>query len=116
MARILVIDDEKEILGVVETFLVRKGLEVMTAQDGKRGLQALDEGGTDIDLIVLDHKMPYLDGAGVLEEMKKRGIRKPVILLTGSIGKDTRDLEVDELLLKPIDLNELFVKIRDLIG
>ena len=116
MPKILVIDDEMEILSLVETFLVRKGFEVVTAQDGRKGLEALDELEREIDVVVLDHRMPYLDGAGVLQEMKEKGLKKPVILLTGSIGKETRDLEVDELLLKPIDLEEMLEKIRKFIA
>jgi len=116
MARILVIDDEIEILRIAETFLLRKGFEVMTAQDGEEGLRALDEAGPSIDLVVLDHRMPNLDGAGVLNEMRRKGIKKPVILLTGSIGKEIKYLKADATLLKPIDLDEMLEMIRKLVG
>ena len=116
MPKILVVDDEIEILSLVEVFLVRKGFEVITAQDGYKGLQAMGELGQEIDVVVLDHRMPYLDGVGVLEKMKDKGFKKPVILLTGSIGKEVRKLEVDALLLKPVDLEELLEKIKELSG
>ena len=113
--KILVIDDEMEILFLLEKFLTKKGFRVITADNGTEGLKIIDR-DRSIDLIVLDHRMPKLDGAGVLDGLKMRPEKVPVILLTGSVGKETRDLEVDAFLMKPIDLEELVEQANKLLG
>ncbi len=115
MPKVLVIDDERGILAVIEKFLRKKNFEVVTADDGDKGLEVFDE-DKSIDIIILDHKMPRLDGAGVLNGLTARGNKLPVILLTGSLGKDARKLKVDAFLTKPIDLDELLDKINELLG
>ena len=65
MPKVLTIDDELGILAVVEKFLRKKGFEVITADNGEKGLKAFDR-DKSIDIIILDHKMPRLNGAAVL--------------------------------------------------
>ena len=115
MPKVLVVDDERGILAVIEKFLRKKDFEVITADDGEKGLEAFDR-DRSIDIIILDHKMPRLDGAGVLDGLTARKSKLPVILLTGSLGKVARKLRVDAFLTKPIDLDELLDKINELLG
>ena len=64
MAEILVIDDEYQILDILERFLVKMGFQVITALGGEEGIKAIDS--QDVDLIILDMKMPKVTGIDVL--------------------------------------------------
>jgi two-component system, OmpR family, response regulator VanR len=118
MARILIVDDEKEILDIVEIFLIKNGFEVIKTQ---KGLEAIDilKSRSKIDLIILDMKMPQMSGIDVVREMKKAGIAVPVVILSGSIDlqKDVEELNKlsyneNDILYKPIDLFELLEKVK----
>ncbi|MFC1480222.1 response regulator transcription factor [Candidatus Omnitrophota bacterium] len=113
--KILVVDDEQEILSLIDEFLTRKGFQVIVADNGEKALDIIDQDGS-IDLILLDYRMPKLDGSAVLAELKMRQNKTPVILLTGSLGKETRELEVGAFLMKPLDLDEVVAKIEELLG
>ncbi|MFH1552155.1 MAG: response regulator [Candidatus Omnitrophota bacterium] len=113
--KILVVDDEQEILALLEEFLTRKDFQVITADSGRKALKIIDK-GESIDLILLDHRMPKLDGTGVLRELEIRQSKVPVILLTGSLGETIGMIKVDAFLMKPIDLDELLDKVRELLG
>jgi two-component system alkaline phosphatase synthesis response regulator PhoP/two-component system response regulator VicR len=113
---ILVVDDEKHIVRLVQINLERAGYKVITAQDGKEGLQKAQQ--EKPDLIVLDVMMPYMDGFEVLKHLKKdpetRNI--PVIMLTAK-AQDADVFRgwkegVDTYLTKPFNPMELlsFVK------
>ncbi|MCA2977564.1 MAG: response regulator transcription factor [Myxococcaceae bacterium] len=93
------------------------GYEVLQAQDGKTGLRkALDEGP---DLMVLDLMMPQLNGYEVLEELRKRGSKLPVIVLSArGMERDKvmgLDLGADDYLVKPFSLGELLARIRSVL-
>jgi len=84
--RILVVDDDKEILKLVEQMLLASGFEVTAVESGELALSALEKvsGHAGIDLIFLDLMMPGMSGYQVLEELKKRPEMSsiPVIILT----------------------------------
>ena len=112
MARkILVIDDEQELLEVVEEVLEGNGYQVVTAKSGAEGVQlAIEE---EPDLIMLDIAMPKMDGLEVLSRL--RGIREtstvPVIMLTGKGSTDNifqaERNRATEFLIKPVPSGEL---------
>lgn len=85
---ILAVDDESDIRTIIEALLTSKGYKVDTAVDGEDALVKLNQGA--YDLVILDIMMPKLDGYGVLEELRKRGLGDlPVIMLTAkSTDKD----------------------------
>ena len=91
--KILLIDDEIEILNVLKLFLTKKGFDVTEVERGQDGLDILEK-DTSFDLIILDHRMPGMKGAEVVEQLKARDIDIPVIILTGSLGKDVRLLQL----------------------
>ena len=78
-ARILVIDDDADIRGLVAALLERAGLAVEQAEDGRSGLRALHK--TPPDLVVLDVSMPDLDGWQTLERIRDLS-EVPVLMLT----------------------------------
>jgi two-component system, NtrC family, response regulator AtoC len=112
--RILLIDDEQEILATVGALLRRMGYEVNTASNGAEGLARFDREGADI--IVSDVMMPGIDGLGVLRELRERGADVEVILVTG-VG--TMDIAVEALrqgafdfFTKPVRIAELTASVE----
>lgn len=88
MAKILVVDDEKHIVRLVQVNLERAGYEVITAVDG---IQALEQTAKENpDLIVLDWMMPQLNGVETLKRLKMNPASKsiPVIMLTAKSGDE----------------------------
>ena len=115
MTKILVIDDEQEILSLLNIFLTKKGFEVTTCPSGRQGLE-LVKSDDSINLVVLDRRMPDIDGKEVFEEIRKFKSSLPVIMLTGSLEDKAKAIGVNGFLMKPIDLNELLDKINNLIS
>jgi DNA-binding response OmpR family regulator len=87
---------------------------VIECGGGKEAVEVINR-DESIDLVILDRRMPDLDGTVVLEEIRKKDSSIPVILLTGSLGGQTKQLKVDEFLMKPIDLDELLEKANKLL-
>ncbi len=79
---ILVVEDEVQLRKLMKRLLEGVGYRVRTAGDGRAALAAL--AAEKADLILLDYKMPVLDGPGFLVEARDRGIATPVILVTAS--------------------------------
>ncbi len=107
--RILVVDDEKTLLGQLERALEGQRYMVETALDGQEALDKLFE--TPYDLIILDVMLPKKDGLSVLREIRQTGMTTPVLMLTarGEIGDKIKglDLGADDYLAKPFSLDEL---------
>lgn len=118
--KILITDDEPDIVKVVKFRLIKMGYEVITASNGKEGLESVRL--TKPDLVLLDFRMPFLNGDEVCKEIKKDESTRhiPVILMTASIQnaleEDIEKMGADDHILKPFDPEELIKKIRKLIG
>ncbi|MDP8299438.1 MAG: response regulator [Candidatus Tantalella remota] len=115
MARILIVDDEKEITALLQEFLTKNKYEAVTCDSGEKALAILEE-RDGIELVILDHKMPGITGGTVLEEMRQRKIDIPVILLTGSMGPEMKSIRSDVFLQKPIDLMIVLKKVKELLN
>ena len=85
--RALFVDDELEFLELMQKRLVRRGMEVATAPDGQTALNMVDEalapGGEPFNIVVMDVRMPGMDGLETLRHMKQKAPKLPVLLLTG---------------------------------
>jgi DNA-binding response OmpR family regulator len=110
MYKILVIDDEQEIVKILEEFLTKAGFSVITAAGGEEGIKVLNS-AQKLDLMIMDMRMPKVNGVDVLKEMKRINKNIPIIILTGSIDasrheKDLKELGYsrDDIVSKPIDL------------
>ena len=79
---ILVVDDDPNILDVVSELLDMEGYRVTTAANGAEALARLDEGIPS--LVLLDMRMPVLDGWGFAREVKARGIQLPILVMTAA--------------------------------
>jgi DNA-binding NtrC family response regulator len=109
MATILVIDDEQGIRDLLGTLLRRKGYDVVLAESGRKGLELFRQARPD--LIVLDLKMPEMDGLTVLRQIRTLDLRKPVVILTGAgtadAAEQARALGVTEFIEKEFSLHRL---------
>jgi DNA-binding response OmpR family regulator len=110
MAKILVADDDRLTLELIERALARKGHEVEVFADGAEACEAIAEG--DHDLVVSDLRMPGRDGMDVLRAAKARRASTPVFLLSGAWQTEERDEALRAgayvALQKPIDLRYLY--------
>jgi len=82
MAKILVIDDEEGIRNLLDTLLDRKGYDVILADNGQKGLEVFRRARPDV--VILDLKMPGMDGLTVLQQIRHLDPTQPVIILTGA--------------------------------
>ena len=113
-ARILLVDDETVFANNMSKLLNRRGYQVTAANSGDAALQALMN--NSFDVMVLDLKMPGMDGVAVLHEMKKLGLFTEVLVLTGHGSIDTAleaiQLGAYDYLTKPCEIAELVSKIE----
>lgn len=110
---ILVIDDEQNMRWVLKRALEQAGYEVLTAEGGEQGLSQFAR--HRVDLVLLDLKMPRMDGLTVLRELRRRNAQIPVLLLTAyaSIPTAVEALKVGatDYLRKPFDLEAMLAHI-----
>jgi DNA-binding response OmpR family regulator len=114
MARkILVVDDTRNVLIMIEDFLVSQGYEVLTACDGREALDVFHE--KDPDLILLDIMMPNMDGYQFISQLRRES-ETPVIMITAKQQEAEIikgfDLGADDYITKPFRLRELLVRMR----
>ena len=114
MPRILIVDDEPEMVRGLEDNLRFEGYQTLAATNGKEGLAlALREAP---DLVVLDIMMPELSGWDVLRALRQRGMDVPVILLTARGEEVDRvlglELGADDYVTKPFSLREFLARVR----
>ena len=116
-SKILIVDDEPDLLELLKTTLVGNGYDVVTANDGLQGLEQVDN--ENPDLILLDIKMPRMDGYTMLRELKKSEKTKhiPVIMLTVyDKMKDIFELEgVKGYMIKSSNDQEILNKIKKVL-
>jgi len=114
--RILLIEDEADLLASLARALREEGYAVDTATDGEEGLYKAKE--TAYDAIVLDVMLPRMDGWDVLKHLRKSK-RTPVLMLTARDASRDRvrglDTGADDYLVKPFDLEEMFARLRAII-
>ncbi len=117
MARVLVVDDDRRLLKMLQRTLSYEGFEVTTAEDGQAALHSIYE--TPPDVIVLDWMLPKLDGIGVLEALQDQGDHTPVLMLTArdAVHYRVEGLErgADDYLIKPFESIELIARVRALL-
>ncbi|HZG93796.1 MAG TPA: response regulator [Mycobacteriales bacterium] len=117
--RVLVVEDDPNVRGLLETLLASEGYEVSTASDGLAGLVKLSS--TRPDLMLLDLMMPDLGGVRVLEELRAdpQLSAVPVIVVTGKVEAvaGLRDvLGADNVFVKPFGVAELLARVAEVTG
>lgn len=115
--RILVIEDESKTARALETGLRGEGFDATIARTGEEGFRLHES--NPFDLVVLDWMLPGRDGVDILKNMRARGHKTPVLLLTARDAVEDRvlglDSGADDYLVKPFAFAELLARIRVLL-
>ena len=112
--KILVVEDERNIVDILTFNLTREGYETLEALDGAAGLRlALDE---DPDLILLDLMLPKMDGFEVCRTLRAQGRATPIIMLTAREEETDKvlglELGADDYITKPFSVRELLARVK----
>jgi len=114
MSRILIAEDEPGIASFLKKGLKSEGFTAFVVEDGVSAVSAARD--ADFDLMILDLGLPGMDGHQVLAEVRRKGTRMPVIILTArkGVGDTVASLEggADDYVTKPFSFNELLARIR----
>ena len=115
--RVMLVEDDRSILELLELELGHRNLEVRCANDGPSALEVAESFRPEV--VVLDIMLPGLDGVGVLKRLRRRGDRTPVLMLT---ARDTLpdkvhslDMGADDYLTKPFHVEELLARLGALV-
>ena len=112
--KILVVDDEQNIVDILRFNLEREGYEVIAASDGPEGLSLARS--CEPDLVLLDVMMPGMDGFQVCSEIRKEDKLTPIIMLTAREEEADRvmglELGADDYVSKPFSVRELMARVR----
>ncbi|MCA1962279.1 MAG: response regulator [Desulfomonile sp.] len=110
MSTILLVDDERPFLDVLTKRLLRRGIDVLAVSGGREALEALQR-SQEIDVVVLDVKMPVMDGIDTLKAIKRDYPLMKVVVLTAyptvKSPEEWVDLGAFECLMKPQDIDGL---------
>jgi DNA-binding NtrC family response regulator len=113
--RVLLIDDETVFVDALTNVLTRRGIKVQSASDGYQALQILTN--EQFDVLVLDLRMPGMDGLATLKAIRERDALTPVLLLSGNIDlkqvSDALQEGAAEVLLKPCPVDALISSIEN---
>jgi CheY-like chemotaxis protein len=114
---VLVVDDDPSVLATYRRLLRRAGYTTVTEDDPRKVLS--DQTDARADLLLLDYKMPGMDGLSLLAELRRRACRARCILISAFLNDDVRsraaNLGVDHVLEKPVDASRLRKVIHELL-
>ncbi|HEY7812185.1 MAG TPA: response regulator transcription factor [Nakamurella sp.] len=115
-ARVLLVEDDPELVTLLSGLLDEEGYQVDAALDGERGLHL---GLTrDYDVVVLDRGLPAIDGLDLLTRLRGQGVNTPVLVLSALANPADRvvglDAGAEDYLSKPFDIDELLARLRAL--
>jgi DNA-binding response OmpR family regulator len=117
MARVLIVEDNADLAAGIEYNLSLEGYETCIAEDGRRALTVAEQWGPDV--ILLDLMLPELDGYQVLQTLRGRGVKTPVVILTAKAEEADKvrgfRLDADQYVTKPFGVLELLERVRALL-
>ena len=116
MTSVLIVDDDRALVGMVASLLGAEGYDLLTAYDGETALRRHAE---DLpDLVILDRRLPKMSGDEICKRIRAVA-QTPILMLTGEKGEDERvkllDLGADDYLEKPFGRKELLARVRALL-
>ena len=121
MKRILIVDDDRVTLTLLQKILSERGYKVLTAVDGEEGYQLAQEANPD--LLISDMLIPKVDGLELCKNIKESPSlsQTKVILMTGvykgvTFKFEAKDVGADDFVEKPLDRNDLIKRVEFLIG
>ena len=113
--KIMLVDDEERFLTTTQKLLTRKGVDVVTATSGSEALNKLVT--ENVHVVILDVKMPGMDGIATLKAMKERHPLLEIIMLTGHATVESAveglKLGATDYLMKPTDVDDLVAKAEE---
>lgn len=116
IAKVLLVDDEKAFVDTMIKRLTKREMDILPAYNGKEALEQLDI-NKDIEVVILDLKMPVMDGMEALARIKAEHPLVEVIMLTGhatvETGIDGMKMGAFDYLMKPCNADELVEKVKD---
>ncbi|WP_203361506.1 response regulator transcription factor [Bacillus sp. REN10] len=115
--KILVVDDEQSIVTLIKYNLEQSGYQVITAFDGREGLdKAIEESP---DLMILDWMLPGMDGMEVCKELRQRKVSTPILMLTAKDEEFDKvlglELGADDYMTKPFSPRELLARVKAIL-
>lgn len=117
--RVLVVDDEADVVAIISRYLIKEGLCVRGITDSGQALNLLRADPFCCDLVITDMDMPVLNGAALSRELQEMRPELPVIMVTGHdrhvSGATAADLGIREVLLKPLNRQTLLTAVRRLL-
>jgi DNA-binding response OmpR family regulator len=115
--KILVVEDDRAVAQTLQLLFSSYNYAVDIAADGKVGLQMVD--AFEYDLILLDVRLPGLDGISVCQQLRTQGFQQPILLLTGQGGGHEKAIALnagaDDYMVKPFDAEELIARVHALL-
>ena len=116
MTSVLIVDDDRALVGMVASLLGAEGYDLLTAYDGETALRRHAEELPD--LVILDRRLPKMSGDEICKRIRAVA-QTPILMLTGEKGEDERvkllDLGADDYLEKPFGRKELLARVRALL-
>ena len=106
--RVLIVEDDPDVLGLLVEIFELKGFSVKTAPNGVRGLELLTS--LEIDLLVTDYDMPIMGGLRLILDCRENGLSLPIVMITGRVDIDDQEILIagaNALLEKPFSCFEL---------
>ena len=113
--RVLIVEDDSDILEILSTLLVHRGYSVTTADDGYQALRRI--AAEPPDIILLDVMMPGFDGWDVMAEMRDQALRTPIVVVSALDNARQRamDFGAAAFLSKPFDLDDVLRLVENLV-
>lgn len=117
MVNILIVDDNAKIRKLIEIYLKQEGYNIFHAGNGNQALQVLDR--ISVDLVIADIMMPEMDGYELTKILRNTNYSLPIFMVTAkdafSEKKKGFDLGADDYMTKPIDMDELVLRVKALL-
>lgn len=118
MAKMLIADDNKQIISILSNYARKEGFEPVVALDGEEALRLFDEHEPDIAMVLLDVMMPKVDGFEVCRRLRGKSL-VPVIMVTAR-GEDFEkimglDIGADDYIIKPFSAGEVMARVRAIL-
>jgi CheY-like chemotaxis protein len=121
MATIILIDDNDSFVWAITRVLQKSGYSVLATNHGATALRHLDE--EPVDLVITDLNLPGIDGLGIISEIRRRGLKVPIIAVSGEIPmgdsfslQRARQFGADRIIAKPFLPNCLLEQVTELVG
>jgi len=120
--KILIVDDELEVIQVTQNLLKKRGYDVLSFMNGEEALESLQNNHPD--LMIIDYRLPGKNGDAIIHQIKSNKLTQhiPIILCTAQVsmksptGGNPRFIKPDSYLIKPFDIEDLLSQVKSLLS